>query len=439
MVRQLLPLSALLLAGFLLVFGNGAAGLLIPTRASSEGWSTDTIALIGAVYALAFTAGCILVPRLVARVGHIRVYSALGSLLVLAMLCHALEVTQWFWVVVRALAGFSIAGSYMILESWLNEESTNETRGTIFSIYMVATLVGQSAGPFLVTLGDPGDFALFAWCSIIYAVSTLPIALTSARSPQPLTRVSLDLKALYVNSPASAVGSFVSGAIIGLWFNLVPVYGFERGFSSAAIATVLAAGNVGSLLFQLPIGRASDKVDRRLVMVALGALGAALSVLIVLFGTQGTVLIALVFVLGAALYTPYSINVAHANDWARDVSFVSVASGLLILYGVGSTVGPLLGARVMALMGPGGLFATIALFYAIYAGFALWRVFRRPETPEDRERFRAIPMGRVATPQTFELDSRAEDAPSDEDAAPDFAAPNPVWGYEYRPGEAKEG
>ena len=440
MVRQLLPLSALLAASLLLVFGNGAAGLLLPTRAALEGWSTDTIALMGAAYALAFTAGCIGVPRLVARVGHIRVYSALGTLLIMSMLMHAMEVTPWFWVVVRALAGFSVAGSYMIVESWLNEEVTNETRGTIFSVYMVSTLIGQSVGPFLVTLGAPGDFTLFAWCAIIYAVSTLPILLTSARSPQPLTRFSLDLRGLYANSPAAAVGSLMSGAIVGLWLNLVPVYGIERGFASAAIATLLAAGNIGSMLFQLPVGRLSDRIDRRLVMVGLGIVGAALSVAIALFGDDPTVLAVLAFALGAALYTPYSINVAHANDWARDVSFVTVASGLLVLYGIGSTIAPLIGARVMAWAGPGGLFATIAVFYLAYAGFALWRVFQRPELPrEEQEGFRSIPVGRVATPQTFEFDTRSDaEAEPDADTGTDYDAPNPIWGYEYHPPSATD-
>ena len=425
-MRHVLSLSALLVASFILVFGNGLASLLIPARASQEGWSTDTIALIGASYSLAFTAGCLIVPRMVARVGHIRVFGALGTIIVVSMLLHALEPTSWFWIAVRGLAGFSVAGSYMILESWLNEETSNENRGLVFSIYMVISLAGQALGPFIVTLGDPRGFELFAWAAIVYAVSTLPIALTGRMSPQPLTKVSLDLRNLYRNSPAAFVGSFVTGMVAGSFASLLPVYGLGIGLTTAAIATLIAAANLGSVVFQVPIGRASDKVDRRIVMVAVGVAGALLAVAMMLVPTpvpavlparaasveasDVPVLFGVMFLFGGTLYTTYSLNVAHANDWARGVSFVTVASGLLVLYGVGATVGPLVAARVMAVVGPPGLFAFMIGCNVLYAGFALWRITQRGNVPiDDQVDFKALPVTRVATPQTFELDSRSDD------------------------------
>ena len=433
LIRQLLPLSALLLASGLLVMGNGLATLLIPTRASLEGWSTGTVGLMGAAYALAFTLGCVVVPRLVGRVGHIRVFAALGTLVTISMLLLALEVTQWFWIAIRGLAGFSIAGSYMILESWLNEEVSNENRGTIFSIYMVVNMLGLALGPYLVSFGHPENFSLFAWAAILYALCTLPIALTSARSPQPLARVSLDLPALYRNSPASAVGSLLTGIVSGAWFTLVPVFASESGLGTAAAATLLATANVGAMLFQLPVGRLSDRIDRRLVMVGLGIAGALLSLAVATLG--GTIPVAvLTFLMGTTIFTAYSINVAHANDWAKDMSFVAVASGLLILYGAGSTVGPLIASAVMEVVGPNGLFVSIGTAQALYAAFAMWRVTQRADAPEEEQGdFRSLPIQLSATPQTFEFDPRSEDAVAPVEPE-DESAPNPVWGWEYRPG-----
>ena len=429
-MRHVLSLSALLVASFILVFGNGLAGLLIPARASHEGWSTDTIALIGASYSLAFTLGCLIVPRMVARVGHIRVFGALGTIIVVSMLLHALEPTSWFWILVRGLAGFSVAGSYMILESWLNEETTNESRGLVFSIYMVVSLAGQAIGPFIVTLAHPREFTLFAWAAIIYAVSTLPIALTGKMSPQPLTTVTLDLRNLYRNSPAAFVGSLVTGMIAGSFGALLPVYGLGIGLTTAAIATLIAAANLGSVVFQVPIGRASDKIDRRIVMVVVGAAGALLAVAMMMVPTpvpaelparapaveasDVPLLFGVMFLLGGTLYTTYSLNVAHANDWARGVSFVTVASGLLILYGIGATLGPLVAARVMATVGPAGLFAFMVGCNALYAGVALWRITQRGNVPiDDQTDFRSLPVTRVATPQTFEMDARADEDGAD--------------------------
>ena len=436
-MRQFVPLSALLVAAMVLVLGNGLGGLLIPTRAESLGWSTDTIALIGASYALFFTLGCIVIPRIVARVGHIRTFSALGTLAAIAMLLHAMEPVAWFWIAVRGITGFAVAGSYMVLESWLNEEATNDNRGLVFSIYMVISLAGQAIGPFLVTLGNPDRFELFAWAAIVYASATLPIALTDKMSPAPLTRVSLDLKNLYRNSPAAAVGSFVTGAVAGAWLSLFPVYGSQVGLTTAAIATMLAVANLGSMVAQVPIGRLSDRIDRRIVMVGVGAVGVVAGILVIMVpdpvlatvplqrmsveAGDSLVLVALMFLFGTALYTTYSLNVAHANDWARNVSFVTVASGLLILYGIGSTIGPLVAGRVMAVIGPNGLFAFTAAAQALYAGFALWRITQRGNIAmDDQTDFGALPVTGTSTPQVFELDVRADaDDQHGWDAVPD--------------------
>ena len=408
-MQQLLPLVSLLLASFLLVFGNGVAGLLLPARALAEGWGPDMVALMGASYALFFTLACVLVPSLVGRVGHIRAFAALGTLTIASMLLHAMEPTAWFWVLVRGMAGFSVAGAYMIIESWMNEATTNENRGLAFSLYMAVSMGGLALGPFLVSFGGVGGFELFLWAALIYAVSTLPVTLTPARAPQPLARVSFDLGALYRNSPASFVGSLLTGMVVGAWTSLFPVWGLGAGLGTAAIAVVLGVANVGAMVLQLPVGRLSDRIDRRTVMVGLAAVGAGIGLFASTLPAGGTIFLALMFLYGATVFGTYALNAAHANDWARDVSFVTVASGLLVLYGIGSTIGPLLAGRAMALIGPSGFFVFLATCHAAYAAFALWRITRRGEAPrEEQADFRPLPIARATTPQTFALDPRAE-------------------------------
>lgn len=421
-MRQLLPISSLLLASFGIVFGNGVAGLLLPARADAEGWSTDVIAMIGASYALFFTLGCLIVPRLVARVGHIRAFAALGTLTVSSMLLHAMEPTAWFWIVVRGMAGFSIAGAYMIIESWMNEETSNEERGLAFAVYMVVGMGGMALGPFVVSAGDVRGFELFAWAALIYLFSTLPVILTAARSPSPLTTVSLNLPALYRNSPAAFVGSILTGAIVGTWLSLFPVWGLEVGLGTTAIAVIISVSNVGAMALQIPIGRLSDKIDRRLVMVLVGAVGAGIGLIAPVVPVGGWPFAVLMFAYGGVLFGAYSLNAAHANDWARDVSFVTVASGLLVLYGIGATVAPLIAGRFMASVGPSAMFAFLAACHAVYAGFALWRITRRGDLPSEAQTdFKALPIARATTPETFALDPRAEDGGSERWNEVDYA------------------
>lgn len=239
MAGQLLPIAALLASTFLMLLAGGLAGILLPLRGGMEGWSTTTIGWMGTSYSLAFTIGCIFIPHLVRRVGHVRVFSALLTLLSMALLFHALVVNPAAWMIFRGIAGFSLAGSYMIIESWLNERVTNESRGMIFSIYMIITMVGLLLGQYILPFGNAATQTLFIICAIIYASALLPTALSSAQSPNPLTQVSLDLKGLYRRSPAAVVGSFIAGIVAGTWNFLAAIYGEMNGLSTFGIAPCL--------------------------------------------------------------------------------------------------------------------------------------------------------------------------------------------------------
>jgi len=411
MAGQLLPIAALLASTFLMLLAGGLAGILLPLRGGMEGWSTTTIGWMGTSYSLAFTIGCIVVPHLVRRVGHVRVFSALLTLLSMALLFHALVVSPVAWMIFRGVAGFSLAGAYMIIESWLNERVTNESRGRIFSIYMIITMLGLMCGQYILPFGDAMTQTLFIICAIIYASALLPTALSSAQSPNPLTQVSLDLKGLYRRSPAAAVGSLIAGIVAGTWNFLAAIYGEMNGLSTFGIATMLACAMIGGAIFQYPLGRASDFVDRRYVMVLAGIVGFALSMVMVLFHpTAPYAIYAMMFLFGSVIYPIYSLNVAHANDYADASEFVKISGGLLIIYGVGSVVGPALSGPLMDAIGPSGFFVTMAIAFGIYGLHAFWRIRRlqRPAISEQKTEYKFHTPDGQSTPETMQLDPRSE-------------------------------
>jgi len=414
MAGQLLPIAALLASTFLMLLAGGLAGILLPIRGGLEGWSTTTIGWMGTSYALAFTIGCIVIPHLVKRVGHVRVFSALLTLLSIALLLHSLIVSPYAWMIFRGIAGFSLAGSYMIIESWLNERVTNETRGRVFSIYMIITMLGLMCGQYILPFGDATTQTLFIICAIIYASALLPTALSSAQSPNPLTQVQLDLKGLYRRSPAAAVGSLIAGIVAGTWSFLAAIYGGMNGLSTFGIATMLACAMIGGVIFQYPLGRASDVVDRRYVMVIAGAIGFIISMIMILIHpTSAYALYAMMFLFGSVIYPIYSLNVAHANDYADASEFVKVSSGLLIIYGAGSVIGPALSGPLMDLLGASGFFVTMAVAYAVYGLHALWRIrrYERPAVSDQKTEFKIYTPDGQPTPETMQLDPRSEATP----------------------------
>ncbi|WP_306118106.1 MULTISPECIES: MFS transporter [unclassified Roseitalea] len=413
MLRHIVPVTGLMLSTFFLLAGSGLTGVLLPLRAGLEGWSPVTIGWIGFGYALCFTAGCVIVPRLVRRVGHVRVYAVLATLLAMSLLLHALLIHPLVWIAFRGMAGFALAGTYMVVESWLNEKATNDSRGQIFSVYMIVNMVGLMAGQFMLILADPATTTLFILAALLYCLAVVPTGLSNAVSPQPLTEVTLDLGKLYRNSPAAVVGMLVAGTVAGIWNFQAPVFAERAGLSGNQIPVLLALAMISGAIFQFPLGRASDRMDRRYVMVLAGLLGVAVALVyqMVPAATSLVGVFVTVFVLGAILFPIYSLVVAHANDYAAPSDFVEISSGLLIIHGLGAMIGPVAGGFMIERFGPSGFFTSMAIAFAVFAGYAGWRITRREAVPtEEMTDYSYMPVSRTGTPETFNLDPRSEES-----------------------------
>jgi MFS family permease len=398
-----------------MMVGAGLGNVLVPLRAAAEGWSSTTIAWIGTAYAVAFTAGCLLTPHFVKRVGHIRVFAVLQTLLSASLLLHALAPHPVAWAVFRAIGGVTLVGGYMVVESWLNERVDNSNRGTVFAAYMIVSMSGVAVGQFILPLGDIMTETLFIVGALAFGAALLPVALSVAPTPQPLTQVRIDARELFRKSPAAVVGSFLAGVIFGNWIYFGPLYGQAVGLSATGIAAMLTAAMIGGMVFQIPFGKLSDRIDRRYVMALAGAIGVAISIAMAVRAPADSFSIVIgMFALGSVLFTIYALNVAHANDQAKADEFVQVSGGLLIVYGIGNMVGPQLGGRLMDFMGPNGFFVAMGGVYALYGTYALWRSIRSKAIhPSLRPDFRIVSPLPASTPETPAMDARTADGGAD--------------------------
>lgn len=408
MRRNLLPVLSLLLGTAFLLAGNGLHGLLLPMRGTAEGFSPTALGLLGTSWATGFVLGCIFSQRLVRRIGHVRAFSAFSATIAIIALLTGLMVDPISWILLRVVTGFAIAASFMIIESWLNERATNQTRGLIFSLYMTVTYVAIVAGQMSIALGDISQTTFFIIAGILYCLALLPTAVSTASSPAPLKEVKLDLKMIYRNSPVSFVSMLLIGIANGAFGTLAPVFGANVGLSTITIATMMSVTIFSGAVMQLPAGRMSDRVDRRYVLAALAAIaGISGLAIVVVMPSDIAVLFGLISLYGAMSYTLYSIIVAHANDYAASDQFVTVSGGLLLLYGVGTIVGPLISGITMA-YSPYLLFAVTAVAHFGVAGYAIFRSRMRAAIPAgERDHFASIPSARAATPESINLDPRA--------------------------------
>ncbi len=406
---------ALLLGTLFLFLGNGLHGLLLPVRGSAEGYSNEILGLLGTSWATGFVAGCLIAPKLVMRVGHVRAFSSFISLIAIIALLSGILVDPYWWVALRAVTGFCIAGTSMIIESWLNERATNESRGTIFSFYISVTLIGVVGGQMLVGIVDPSTTILFMICGILYCLSMLPTTVSTAATPQALTSVKLNLPRLYRNSPVSFVGILLVGIANGAYGTLGAVFGARAGLTPNMIAIMLSVTIFVGALMQFPAGKASDRTDRRYVLAALSAVAAIAALLLIVLRPQDSMtMIVLVAIYGGAANALYPIAVAHANDFASSDEFVQVSGGLLLLYGIGTIIGPTIGGPVMTELGPHALFAVTAVAHVLLTAYAIYRSRLRAAVPyAERDNVPNMPVSAspMSTPESLSLDPRAAPLP----------------------------
>jgi MFS family permease len=407
---------ALLLGTAFLLAGSGLHGLLMPLRGQVEGFSTTSLGLLGTAWAVGFVAGCFLAPRLVKRVGHVRAFGACAASGAIIALLSGMLVSELVWILLRVLTGFVMAGAFMIIESWLNERATNENRGTVFGLYMMVTYASIMGGQLTVAGGDVGTATLFMLTGILFCLSLIPTAVSTAVTPKPLAEVSLDLPGLYRNSPVAFAACLLIGVANGAWGTLGAVYGARAGISTAEIALMMSLVVVAGAVTQLPAGRLSDRTDRRYVLAGAAAGSALFGLLIVVIAPRsGTVILTMTALYGAMAYILYSIAVAHANDHAPPEDFVKVSGGLLLLYGFGTMAGPLIAAPLMDYVSTEGVFLATAWAHLTLAGYAMLRVSRRAPVPiEDRAAFKSLPSERAVTPYAVMLDPRSDAETGDE-------------------------
>ena len=384
MYRLIAPVFALLLSASLLLMGNGLQNTLLPVRASLETFSSLAIGVLGSAYFFGFAIGCVVGPLLVRRVGHIRTFTAMATIASCAALAHVIFLEPVVWWILRIVTGICFAVLFMIIESWLNERATNENRGTLFSIYTIINLTVVTIGQMMLTLDDPASFMLFSLASVLVSLSAVPVALSRSVEPAPIKSVSIHIGKLLRLSPVGALGCFSVGLTNGAFQSLGPVFSQGDGVDTKTVAIFMSTAVIAGAIGQWPLGKLSDKMDRRRVILAI-CLGAAVAgvALSMLDGSTPTLLLTAVFGYGLFAFCLYAISVAHANDFANPSDYVEVACGLLLVYAVGAVIGPIVASICMRYFGPGGLFAFTAVMHVAMGIFTIYRLQCRVTAPSE--------------------------------------------------------
>jgi MFS family permease len=395
----------------LLMIGNGLQGTLLGIRGGIEGFSTTELAVIMSAYFVGFLFASQRAPAMIRRVGHVRVFAALGSFISAVLILFPAITEPWAWVLLRIVIGFSFCGVYITVESWLNDASTNETRGRAMSLYLIVQMAGIIAAQFLLNLADPAGFMLFIIPSVLVSIAFAPILLTASPAPAFAQTKKMTLRQLWATSPLGCVSVFLLGGIFSCIFGMAAVFGTQAGLNVQQISVFVAMIYTGGLLCQYPIGWASDRMDRRRLILGLAAFGGVAMLAGVAFSSSFPVLLVLAFVVGGVANPLYSLAIAYTNDYLSPEDMASASAGMLFLNGVGAIGGPLLVGWLMDAMGPGGFFLFLALLLIAMAGYAAWRMTRR-RAPRRGETGAFVPIAPISTPIAAGVRVEAGNAPA---------------------------
>ena len=401
----LLNTWALFLGFAIISLAHGLQGTLIGVRAVLEGFSFISTGIIIAGYYFGFLGGSIAIPSFIERVGHIRVFAALASLASIAILLHSIFLDPIVWFLIRMLTGFCIVGIFIIMESWLNNKSTNATRGKLLSFYFIITFSFVGIGQLLLNLSDPEKMNLFIVVSILLSLALLPILLSVSAAPEFSSPKRIGFKELYMISPLGFIGAFITGLSHGAVFGFGAVYAVAKGFDVFNISLFMLIITIFGALFQWPIGSLSDRFDRRILLIGVTLIASVLSIFIVATSYLSLILFFIVVAFYSGMCLPmYSLVVAHINDFIQPDEIVGVSATVQSIVGIGAIIGPISASLFMNIIGADGFFVFLFFTHLILGLFGIYRMSKRAK-PDDLES-QYVPLPRNISAIGMELNPK---------------------------------
>ncbi|KXS39224.1 MAG: major facilitator transporter [Halomonadaceae bacterium T82-2] len=405
-----LPILFVCEISFLL--GHGLIMTLLGVRMSLEGFPSQMAGLLMSSFSLGFVLGSYFLEKRIRSVGHIRVFAACAAMLAVTAMLHGLWVNPWAWLVWRVAGGASTAGLLMVMESWVSGESTNDNRGKVLGWYLVISTLSLAGGQWMLNLADPATMVLFSVSGMLFALSLVPLSIHRIHGPTHSshdTAHKIRFKELYRRAPVGLVGAFTAGLMVQAFFAMTPYFGQEIGLSTAQTAQFMATTTLVALFAQWFLGRVSDRLDRRKVILCMAGVMAITGAFIsAAAGHSYLVLLVVACFHTAMLHTLYSLSLAHTNDWLEPSEIIAANSKLMIWYGVGSIVGPFSASLVMQVVGPEGLWLFLGSAALALAMFVMVRLHgtQTDKAPEvEQEPYAPMPM--METPHYHsELDTR---------------------------------
>ena len=383
---------ALFLGMFLLMVGNGLQGTLLGLRGEMEGFSTLALSFVMSAYFLGFLFSSRFTPELIRRVGHVRVFAAMGSMISAVLILYPTLVDPIAWTIGRVIMGFCFCGVYITAESWLNDASSNANRGKALSLYMIVQMAGIVFAQYIVSLGDVSGYVIFIIPSVLVSLAFAPVLLSARPMPAFSATKPMQIKALIQTSPLGCAGMFLLGGVFAAQFGMSAVYGSRVGLSVGEISFFISAIYVAALVLQYPIGWLSDRMDRRRLIIWIALLGGFGSLIAFIVPGSFVLIIISGAIVGGTSNPLYALLIAYTNDYLEKEDMAAASGGLLFINGLGAIMGPLIVGLMMDVIGDNGFWLFTAVLMLGVGVFGMVRATQRDRGALDLDQVPYAPV-----------------------------------------------
>ncbi len=382
-MKILLSLIALLASVLFVQLGSGSLGPLDALSGEILNFSSIEIGLIGSAHFLGFMIGCYLTPLLISRVGHSRTFASLASLGAISALAHMIFPEALWWIILRILSGMSVAGTYTVIEIWIQPKLNNQNRGKITGVYRLVDISGTLMAQAMIALLEPATFIAYNIIAVMCCLSILPLSLTTSLPPNIPHKIRLKPIMVFQFSPLAAYGVLVAGLSNSIFRTMGALYASYSGLKISQVALFLVFGILGGALSQVPAGWLADRYDRRYVLIGFSIFAFLSCVMISLINTNNILVFYIsILLFGAATFPIFSLSAAHANDFCNDSDMAELNSSLIFTFALGAIISPFLSGSLITLLGPSSMFVLIGLSHVLLIIYGVYRMGIRPTLSE---------------------------------------------------------
>lgn len=379
-MRYFLILFSLFVSIFFVYVANGLLITSTGLTLGSMGASSFEIGFINTAYLAGLVLGTIINGSFISRVGHARSFSFFIASYILALLLHQLTTQVWQWSILRLIIGFSVAGAFMIVESWLNARAKTKVRGKIISIYSMSSYIAYALSAYILSM-ELAFSNLIIIIGVLAAASIIPVSLTKIKQPTLPKATKLSLPKVVGIVPLALLAAFLGGIATNAFYTMASVYVVNHGYGAKEVSIFIACAVIGAFLVQLPLGKFSDKVGRRPAMIVVAIITIIAASFATIFYKFMLIQYVAAFFLGTGMFAFYSLGLARANDvMPKGFNNMEISRAILLAYGVGSVISPILMGIVLGYIGNFSfmlVFAALGVILLVYA-------IKQDTIPEER-------------------------------------------------------